>query len=79
MFRKVVGQCIYIVMVYVDDILVCTKIDELECIKRALINEFKWITMRVSKSYFYLGMQPMISEGKVKVDMQVCIEKILAD
>jgi hypothetical protein len=77
-FRKVEGQCVYVLLVYVDDILVCAKQEELERMKRAFIGEFKWITADVGDKHSYLGMQLTISKGCIEVNMQFYIEKILA-
>ncbi len=72
-FKKVVGEYVYILMGFVDDILACAKPDELEHIKKACIKEFKWIMMDVGEKHSYLGMQ------RAKVDMRFYIKKILAD
>jgi hypothetical protein len=52
-FKKVVGEYVYILMGFVDDILACAKPDELEHIKKACIKEFKWIMMDVGEKHSY--------------------------
>jgi len=77
-FRKVEGQCVYVLLVYVDVILVCAKQKELERMKRAFTSEFEWITADVGDKHSYLGMQLTISKGCIEVNMRFYIEKILA-
>ncbi len=76
-FRKNVGEYVYTLLVYMDDILVSTKPDKLKQIKQVIIKEFKWITVDVGEDHSYLGKQLQITKGRDEVDMRFYIEKVL--
>lgn len=75
--RKVVNDKIYILLIYVDDILVIADKAEINRLKDEFTKEFTWITMDVGKRHSYLGMQICFEEGYVTVDMIHFIEKML--
>jgi hypothetical protein len=77
--RKVVGEKVYLLIVYVDDILIIAEDDEIERLRKAFIDEFKWIAFETGDSLSYLGMQITVRNGKVMVDMTFYIDKILED
>jgi hypothetical protein len=55
--RRVVGSKVYLLLVYVDDILIIADAEELERLEREFVSAFKWITMSVGPSHSYIGMQ----------------------
>jgi len=77
--RKIVDGNVYLLVIYVDDILVLANEEEMERIKQAFIDEFQWITMDVSDSHSYLGMHIMMKDGCVVIDMQNFIDKLLEE
>jgi hypothetical protein len=77
--RKIVDEKVYLLLVYVDDILVIAEEDEIEHLRKVFVKEFQWITMDVGTSHSYLGMHITAKEGKVSVDMSFYIDKILED
>ena len=79
LFRKVIGERVYILLVYVDDILVCTDEQEVEFLKQEFVKRYMWIMIEVGNKHSYLGMQVTIKPRCVKINMQFYIEKILAD
>jgi Reverse transcriptase (RNA-dependent DNA polymerase). len=77
--RKVVGEKVHLLLVYVDDILIIAEDNEIERIKKAFTDEFQWITFETGDSLSYLGMQISVRNRKVTVDMSFYIDKILED
>jgi hypothetical protein len=61
LFCKIVGECVYILMVYVDEILICSRLAKIESLKKALIVKFRWIMTEVGERNLYtvLGSFPM--------------------
>ena len=43
----------------------------------AFVQQFRWITMEVTDAHSYLGMQLILKEGSLQVNMQYFIEKLL--
>ena len=77
--HKVVREKVYLLLVYVDDILIIAENDEIEHLKKAFTDEFQWITFETGDLLSYLGMQISVRNGKVTVDMSFYIDKILED
>jgi uncharacterized membrane protein len=78
-FRKKVGDRIFILLVYVDDILALVDRDEAEKIRRTLGRQFGKIHFEIGKKLSYLGMGISITESGVTVDMTFYAKKILED
>jgi hypothetical protein len=76
-FRKVVGSNVYLLLVYVDDILMIADAEELARLEREFVCTFKWITMSVGPSHSYIGMQISVRGGTVTLDMRYYLHKIL--
>jgi hypothetical protein len=79
LFRRVVGDDIYLLVVYVDDVLVVAKPSELARLRGAFTQEFKWVTMVEGDTQSYLGMLVTVRAGIVKIDMRYCLGKILSE
>jgi len=75
--RKIVDDKIYLLVIYVDDILVLAEESEIERIRDAFIQAFQWITMEVNDSHSYLGMQIIMKKGFAVIDMSHFIERLL--
>jgi hypothetical protein len=67
----------FLLMIYVDDILVLANEAELKRIEEFFKKEFTWITMNVGNVLSYLGMQIMLEQGLVTIDMSYYLEKVL--
>jgi hypothetical protein len=78
-FRKKVGDRIFILLVYVDDILALVDRDEAEKIRKTLGRQFGKIHFEIGKKLSYLGMEISITESGVTVDMTFYAKKILED
>jgi hypothetical protein len=76
-FRKVDGDCVPILVVYVDDILMIVSEGEMEQLHRLFVEEFRWITMDIGKEQSYLGMQISFLSNEMCVDMKNYIERKL--
>jgi len=61
-FRRVVGEKVYLLTLYVDDILLIAEKLEIECVEKAFEAEFQWITMAVGNSHSYTGMKLMVDK-----------------
>lgn len=68
-FRKVVGDHVFLITVYADDLLIFATRAELDKLKKVFTHEFKWIWIEVGNVHLYLGMELKFEDGKVKVDM----------
>jgi hypothetical protein len=76
-FKRVDGDRVYLLIVYVDDILMIVTEEEVTRLHGLFVEEFRWITMEVGRKQSYLGMQISFRSGEVRVDMKSYIEKIL--
>ncbi len=76
-FRRVEGEMVHLLVVYVDDVLIIASEQDIERLERSCIKEFKWVTMEVGKIHSYLGIQLELVKGCVKIDMRSYIERIL--
>jgi hypothetical protein len=76
-FRKMAGERIYILLVYVDDILALVDKKEAEKIRKHLDKRFGKVLFEEGKELSYLGMQICIKENGLIVDMMFYAKKIL--
>ena len=77
--RKIKGQKIFLLLIYVDDILVIATREEMERLRARFIAKFQWITMEVGATHSYLGMQIKLFDGYTTIDMIHYIEKMLTE
>jgi hypothetical protein len=75
--RRIVGDKICLLLIYVDDILVLADEAELKQVESFFKKEFTWITMNVGNVLSYLSMQIMLEQGVVTMDMSYYLEKVL--
>jgi len=66
--RKIVDGNVYLLVIYVDNILILAPADEMERLKKAFIENFQWITMDISVSHSYLGMHLVMKDGYALID-----------
>jgi hypothetical protein len=76
-FRKVAGDRIYILLVYVDDILALVDQDEAKKLRKFFDKRFGKVQFELGKKHSYLGMQICIAEEGIIVDMTFYAKKIL--
>ena len=55
LFHKVIGDKVYLLVVYVDDILVVAEWEELIKLNEGFMKEFPWITMVINNEQLYWG------------------------
>ncbi len=55
LFHKVIGDKVYLLVVYVDDILVVAEWEELIKLNEGFMKEFRWITMVINNEQLYWG------------------------
>ena len=67
----------FLLVIYVDDILVLAPEQEIEQLQQAFIKQFRWITMEIGNAHSYLGMQLIQEDCCVRVDTRNFIEKML--
>jgi hypothetical protein len=77
--RKQVGQLIFFIMIYVDDLLILATLEEIENIRKLLVERFKTISIEVMESVSYLGMQLTRTEAETTVDMSYYAAKIVEE
>jgi hypothetical protein len=76
--RLVVGDVVNIILIYVDDLLVFATRAVVDLILQTLKRRFTWLTVeREEMSFSYLGMQLILSEEKIVIDMQYYLQQIL--
>jgi hypothetical protein len=75
--RRIVRNAIFLLLIYVDDILALADEAELMRIEEFFKKEFTWITMNVGNVLSYLGMQIMLEQGVVTIDMSYYLKKVL--
>jgi hypothetical protein len=76
-FRRVEGDMVYLLVVYVDNVLIIAPEQEDRRIEKRCVEEFKWVTLEVGNVHSYLGMQLKFTKGCVKIDMRSYIEGVL--
>jgi hypothetical protein len=79
LFRKVRGEKTYLLVIYVDDILIIAEQEEIERLEKEFTKEVLWITIVVSNKQSYLGMQIKVGDGKMFLDMRYYLEKVLPE
>jgi hypothetical protein len=76
-FHRVEGEMVYLLVVYVDDVLIIAPEKEIRRLEGCCIKEFKWVTMEIGTLHSYLGMQLEFTKGCVKIDMRSYVDGIL--
>jgi hypothetical protein len=76
-FRRVVGEKLYLLTLYVDDILLIAEKFEIECIEKAFLSEYWWITMAVGNSHSYIGMKLTVDRGCIILDIRYYLKNLL--
>jgi hypothetical protein len=61
--RCVVGDVVYLLLIYVDDILLLVEQQEIERMKEVFLKHFTWITMEVAEKHSHLGMLIRLHPG----------------
>ncbi len=54
--RRMIGDVVNLLLIYVDDILLLAEQQEIEWMKEVFLKHFTWITMQVAENHSYLGM-----------------------
>jgi len=78
-FCQVVGDRVFLLIVYVDDILKLATADKIKRLEEAFTEEFRWITLEIGTSHSYLGMQLNFGSGFVTIDMTFYVDKVLSE
>ena len=68
---------IFLLLIYADDILVLADEGEMERLRKAFVNEYKWITIDYGSIHSYLGMQIVFQDGYPIIDMTHFVDKLL--
>jgi hypothetical protein len=76
-FRKRVGNRIFILLLYVDDILAQVDKQEAERLRVHLKKRFREVQFEIGEKLSYLGMQINIKDEGTMVDMSFYIKKLL--
>jgi hypothetical protein len=76
LFRRIDGVSVYLLEVYVDDVLMVAKLPELGRLHEVLTKEVRWVTMVINCMQSYLRMLIMVQGGVVMVDMRYYLGKI---
>jgi hypothetical protein len=76
-FRKV--NQLYILILYVDDILLFADQEEIDRVQAFMKQEFKWITVVKGKVQSYIGMNIEVSSHKVIVNMSHYTQQLLLE
>jgi hypothetical protein len=76
-FRRVEGEMVYLLIVYVDDVLIIAPEQEIKRLEESCIKEFKWVTLETGDIHSYLGMQLEFTRGCIKIDMRSYLDGVL--
>jgi hypothetical protein len=76
-FRRVEGEMVHLLIIYVDDVLIVAPKKEIDRLQDSFIKEFKWVTLETGSVHSYLGMQLEFTRGCVKVDMRSYLDGVL--
>jgi uncharacterized protein YlbG (UPF0298 family) len=76
-FRKRMGERIFILLLYVDDILALVDKEEAERLKAKLQRRFGELVYEVGKKLSYLGMEIEVTQEGTKLDMTHFVKKLL--
>lgn len=72
--RRIINNEIYIIMIYVDDLLLLTDKTEADRLEKELITEFNSITMLKGETQSYLGMQITLQNHQAVIDMSYFVQ-----
>jgi len=75
--RRIVGEKVFLLLIYVDDILILADAAEIDRMEKVFLKEFTWITIERNNKLSYLGMLVSLEEGTATIDMTYFIEKLL--
>jgi hypothetical protein len=75
--QHIVGDIVYFLLIYVDDILLLAEQQEIEQMKEVFLQNFTWITMEIAEKHSYLGMLISLRPGEVEIDMEFYVRKVL--
>jgi hypothetical protein len=75
--RKLVDGKLYLLLIYVDDILILADRAEITRLQEIFTKEYTWITLDVGTKHSYLGMQIKFLGDHVTMDMIHYIETML--
>ena len=65
--RRIVGNNVWLLLIYVDDILVIADKAKIERLRQRFTEEYTWITMDGGSKHLYLGMQICLEDGYVNI------------
>jgi hypothetical protein len=77
LFRCIVAQKIYFLMLYVDVILLFANKEEITRVKAFMMKEFQWTTVVSEMTQSYLGMNVEVQNHAVIMDMRYYIDQLL--
>jgi hypothetical protein len=75
--QRIVGEKVYLLLVYVDDILILADDEEINRIEIFFLEEFTWITMERNNQLSYLGMLVSLRGNTATIDMTYFVDKLL--
>jgi len=78
-FRKQVGERIFVLLLYVNDILAQVDKKEAERLQKHLMRKFGEVQFEVGSKLLYLGMQIDIRDEGTVVDMSFYVKKLLEE
>lgn len=77
MFKKQVGNRLFIALLYVDDILAIVDVAEAERLRKQLLDKFGMVQFEVGNKHSYLGVEIEVSDEGTKVDMSFYVKELL--
>eukprot|EP00590_Aulacoseira_subarctica_P002999 CAMPEP_0172416062 /NCGR_PEP_ID=MMETSP1064-20121228/2499_1 /TAXON_ID=202472 /ORGANISM="Aulacoseira subarctica , Strain CCAP 1002/5" /LENGTH=671 /DNA_ID=CAMNT_0013153423 /DNA_START=324 /DNA_END=2338 /DNA_ORIENTATION=+ len=76
--NKIVGDKIFLLVIYVNDILILADESEINRLHEVFVQEYQWITMEIASTHSYLGMQIEFYKKHAAINMVHFVEKLLA-
>ena len=78
-FMKQVGDRIFILLLYVDDILAIVDADEAKKIRAHLVSKFGTVQFEIDGRLSYLGIEINITEEGTSINMSFYVKQMLDD
>ncbi len=77
--RRIVNNRIHLIIIYVDVLLLLTDKAEAARLEKELTSAFKWITMTKGNTHSYLGMQILLRNHSITIDMSFFVKSTITE
>jgi hypothetical protein len=75
--RRIINTKVHLIIIYVDDLFFITDKIEAARLEKELTAEFNWITVTKGETHSYLGMQFILQNHRILIDMLLFIKSTI--